>query len=269
MRIFQFFIIFLSVGCLLGFAFKDDPIKLTFLDVGYGDSILVELPNGKILLIDAGIEEAAPRIQSYLHTKKIKGIDLAVITHPHFNHFGGFVGLINSIPIKAFAINQDKRGDEGYDVLLNNIKEENIPVNELKAGHAINVGQDNILIEVLHPDYPTHSVNGNSLVLRIKYRWSEVILFSDIMNAQQEYLIEHIPRLKKADVVMLPHHGRDISDRFIEYFKRKDFVVSTGEYEKLPLDEQRLNLLDGDVYRTDQGNVVVIMTGWKTKVEYE
>ncbi len=261
--------IILLIGFVISCSLDKKPLRVTFLNVGYGDSTLIEFPGGTVALIDAGIPEAAPMIRQYLRDRGIEKIDWAIATHPHTNHFGGFLGFNDAVPIEKVAINPDKRADEGYVEWLDSLKEKGIPVRELKTGDTIDVEDDDITIDVLHPDHLKYSVNGASLVVQLKYRWFDMVLFSDVLLKEQDMLIEKYPEIKNADVITIPHHGRDISDLFIKTFRNKKFVASTGFYEPLPLDEERLSQLDGEVYRTDHGHIVVETNGWMTDIGYE
>lgn len=66
-------------------------LKVHFIDVGQGDSALVQLPSGQSVLIDAGDGGAAGKVVRYLHDQDITKIDHLIATHPHENHIGGMI----------------------------------------------------------------------------------------------------------------------------------------------------------------------------------
>ncbi len=73
-----------------------------FIDVGQGDSILIESPNGKTMLVDGGVKGAGQHIVSYLHELGVKKLDIVVATHPDADHIGGLIPVLNSIDIEQF-----------------------------------------------------------------------------------------------------------------------------------------------------------------------
>ncbi|MCX5681338.1 MAG: MBL fold metallo-hydrolase, partial [Candidatus Omnitrophica bacterium] len=96
-------------------------LNIYFIDVGYGDSILIQTPQKKTILIDAGYEQHSKKVIEFLKNRHVDQIDAAIITHPHKDHFGGFSQIIRTIPINAFFTNGDHHIEEGYQKLLNKI----------------------------------------------------------------------------------------------------------------------------------------------------
>ncbi|MBN1870223.1 MAG: MBL fold metallo-hydrolase [Candidatus Omnitrophica bacterium] len=247
-------------------------LRVHFIDVGYGDAILVELPDEGKVLIDAGDAPYAARLTEYLTDHKIKNLEMAILTHPHKNHFDGFLSVIEGRAIGKFYDNGDvHQAEEGYDRVVKGMQDKDIPMAILKEGDELCPGNKNVCFSVLHPSELTEGVNEDALVLRITYKEVTFLLTSDIQNPQQEELISRYPQLKSADVVQVPHHGGRIADNFAEFFgKGAIFIVSTGpnEYGK-PYTEE-LDKLKGKVYRTDvHGPIVLQSDGYSVKVIHE
>ncbi|MEZ5334351.1 MAG: MBL fold metallo-hydrolase [Methanolobus sp.] len=72
-----------------------------FIDVGQGDSILIQV-NGKNMLIDAGEQKAGDRVVSYLKDNDVEELDVIVATHAHADHIGGMVNVLNNFKVKRF-----------------------------------------------------------------------------------------------------------------------------------------------------------------------
>ena len=148
------------------------------------------------------------------------------------------------------------------------IRGKGIPLKTAGAGDKLEFRDPDVTIDVLHPDGLSGSVNANSLVLKLWYKDFGTVFFSDVEISQQEVILEKYPELSEAKVITAAHHGRDISDTFIEQFREKIFIVSTGPFDALPMDEGRLKQLQGEIYRTDKGDIILTTDGKNVRVKY-
>lgn len=78
-------------------------LKVHFIDVDQGDSILIQAPNGKPMLIDGGVRSAGNTIVTYIQSLSIKKLVYVVATHPDADHIGGLMAVLNTIPIGEFV----------------------------------------------------------------------------------------------------------------------------------------------------------------------
>lgn len=266
-----FFKLFLSL------AMAQEPVmNVHFVDVGYADAILIEWPGGQTMLIDAGDRAHAERLADYLRSYEIERIDTLMITHPHDNHFGGAPLLMRSWPIEKVFTNADTQREgqnrvAGYNELIGEIQAASIPVAVLKQDDRVPLDLEDAEITVLHPPAIDGSINENAIVLWLTYGETAFLLTADIQPEQQEAVLDRYPQIMSADVVLVPHHGGKISERFARAFGPETiFVVSTGEnpYGKPFADE--LNKLKGRIYRTDiHGVLVVSSDGTSLTVTHE
>ncbi|MCK5013572.1 MAG: MBL fold metallo-hydrolase [Candidatus Omnitrophica bacterium] len=251
---------------------SDGLMKMHFIDVGYGDAILIEFPDGEAALIDAGQSEHAGCLMKYLADRNIENLKTAILTHPQEDHFGGFFFLIKKKPIGELYINGDtQRAEEAYDDLIKIIEGNQIPITILKEGDELLLGGGEVRFSVLHPLELEGSVNDNVLVFWIVYKETSFLLTSDMQELDQDELLARYPQVKSANIVQVPHHGGKMTERFTGFF-RDDviFIVSTGtnEYGK-PLVEE-LDKLKGKVYRTDlHGSIELRSDGHQVKVMNE
>jgi len=245
---------------------NDDVLRLHFLDVGCGDSILIE-SSSFVVLIDAGEKKYASRLLDYLHSRSIDKLDAVIITHPHKNHFEGFLQLLEKIRIKSLFINGEQHSEAGYTGLLSAFRQKNIPIKILKAGSQIDTPANDLTIKILYPNDLSADPNGNSLVTWLRFRETYFLLTADIGNEQASWLIKNKPFIKKAHVVQIPHHGGSVSDEWTSFFEHPVFVISTGENPWGIPDEIALRKLNGPVWRTDRHGVIVIESdGRKVRV---
>ena len=77
----------------------NDALRIVFIDVGQGDSALVILPNNKTMLIDGGERDQYQVVLSSLRDHNITNIDVVVATHPHADHIGGLIGVIENVNV--------------------------------------------------------------------------------------------------------------------------------------------------------------------------
>ena len=232
-------VIFVWAGIL--FPGQQD-LKITFIDVGQGASALVEMPCGVNVLIDAGGEPAYSAdpgvigekvVLPYLRYRGIREIDLAVITHPHEDHFGGFLHLAGQIPIGWFLISPISGDSPHYLNLMGKAEAEEIPVIVGTTGQSWHCGTD-LKLEILNPPEGLirgggSELNNNSLVLLLHYKDVKVLFTGDIEDAAVLDLLSRYPELK-ADLLQIPHHGGYLPsiDKLLETVQPDLAVIQVG-----------------------------------------
>lgn len=265
---------------------SDKNLKVTFIDVGQGDSSLVELPDGKRMLIDGGgaydigFDIGRRVLAPYLWDKGIRRIDYLVVSHPHPDHIKGLFYVIKKIRIGEAWIADHSLLSDGYSEILNLLKERNIPVLALKRGDAI--FKDDYKIYILHP-YPEFypdsqrgefsEQNNCSLVLKIVYK-THSLLFTGDVEEEAEYDLIHLGDWLRADIIKVPHHGGRTSsgEGFLFYVRPSIAVVSSGRDNifRHPNHEviRRYEEFGAELYRTDRdGAVMVGLEGGRLNVK--
>jgi len=252
---------------------KGHLMKVHFIDVERGDAILIELPEGQVMLIDSGSERTKEKLVFYLKEQGIEKIDLAILTHPHYDHFGGFDALVESVPIKTFYYNGDERSvHDGYFDVMDKIKSKGLKPIVLRKGEEIFPQLKDVYIKILHPESLKGETNENAVVTWMVYKNTSFLLTSDLQFKGQDSLIEEFEEISSADVIQIPHHGGKLSDAFVGLTKDKILVVSTGEGGKGPQKpfENELAKCKGMIYRTDkEGTVVISSNGKRIKISNE
>ncbi|MGC8775987.1 MAG: ComEC/Rec2 family competence protein [Minisyncoccia bacterium] len=236
-----------------------------FLDVGQGDSGLMALKNNVLILIDAGPNSKVIQSLDKIFPKKRNYIDLAVITHPQLDHFGGFLFLLDKYDFGAFIIN-GRQGDEktknDYQALIQKIESKNIPLITLSAGDKI-IYQNN-LIEILSPDknwISSAELNDTGLVLKIKTPEFNSLFTADIDSYLENYLVSKYDL--KSNILKIAHHGSKYSSNidFISKVQPSLALIGVGKnnYGHPSLDLiNHLKNIDIPVFRTDyNGNITI------------
>lgn len=256
-------------------------IKVTFMDVGQGDSSLIEFTDGKRMLIDGGgifdkgFDIGKRVLAPYFWDKGIKRIDFIVLTHPASDHIGGLIYLIKKFRIGEVWINRDP-AIEGYQEFLKMIEEKGIPLMVVKRGDALlpegSYGKDEYNIYVLHP-YPefysgtsggkSSGQNNRSIVLKLAYKDRSFLFPGDIEKEAEDDLV-HLGKWLKADIIKVPHHGSKTSstEEFLSMVRPGIAIVSSGKDNVFNHPNQnvieRYERSGTRIYRTDRDGAVII-----------
>jgi len=237
----------------------DSKLKVHFIDVGYGDAIFIELPNQSNILIDTGSIKSSVHLIDYLLKRKITVLNTVFITHPHPDHYGGLEHLADGVKIDQIFINGDGFEDSNYSRVLDLMRDRQISLETLKRNEVIQFASD-IVMDILNPLELTSNLNGNSLVLLLTYEDVQYLFMGDVEKKEQEEIFTLFPDLKDVDCIKTPHHGRGISERFDEIFKEKTFIISVGQNKWGMPSKDDLDLLNGNIFRTDEGGTIIVST---------
>jgi len=223
-----------------------------FIDVGQADSILIQLPNGKNMLIDGGEAKNANTILQYLSSHDIKSIDYLIASHPHADHIGGLPAIINAIDVQSVYMPRVVHTTQTYENLLISIQNKGLQIDEAKTGVSI-VSLPELDISIIAPardDYRDH--NDHSAVIKLIYGETSFLFMGDAESTSESHITGDI----SADVLKVGHHGSRTSTTaaFLNRVAPSYAVISVGvnSYGH-PTDEvlSRLNDADVEVYRTD------------------
>jgi len=239
-------------------------LTVNFLDVGQGDSILVKYDN-KTMLIDAGEKDKGEVISAYLKNQDIATLDYVVATHPHSDHIGGMVDILNSFKVEHFIDSGYPYTSKTYEDMLTTIDKKNIPFETPKRGDKINFAPG-IDVQVLNSgnSYFTDDLNQNSIVLKITDGTVSFLLTGDV-GIEAENEIMKAGYNVNADILKVGHHGSRTSSSasFINAVSPAVSVIEVdagndyGHPHKETLD--RLQKVS-KVYRTDLDGTITITT---------
>jgi competence protein ComEC len=247
-------------------------LRVHFLSVGYADSILIEMPDKKNVLIDCGTAENALLINEYLRKLNIDTINVLVITHPHPNHYGSLPELLKDFRIEKIYFNNDWRhvDKDFYDVWAK-IQFKSIPEERLVKGSRIELSNRKIKLLAVSPSWYVDDANANSVSLLLTYGKTSFLFTSDIQPLQQDQIALNFPEIGKADLIQIPHHGGKISQLFKEKInkgKKKILIISTGENRFGKPETDQLDGINGTILRTDKAGTIIISSDGKN-VRYD
>ena len=210
-------------------------LACTFLSVGHGTSVVLEIPGGKTVLYDAGTSgspSAATRsVSSFLWSRGITHIDAIILSHADVDHYNGLPELVNRLSVGSFFISpvMFSQMNPALEQLARALKTNGIHPQKIHAGDLVNISPET-RIEVLHP--PAMGVSGsdnsNSIVLEITYQGRRILLPGDLEAPGLQAVLAKTPC--KYDLVMAPHHGSLHSEphAFAAWSQPDWVVVSSG-----------------------------------------
>jgi competence protein ComEC len=192
----------------------DPALRVTFLDVGQGDAILVEGPRGFVALVDGGgsvdgrFDPGERVIIPVLRRKTIGRLDLVVLSHPHPDHLNGLLAVLKAFPVAALWTSGDRGGNPTYDQLLALARSRGTTV-QMPSRLDLN----GLVVEPRGPWLddrigvgPGLEVNDASLVLQLRFAGRSVLLTGDVEEQGEAELLGRSEGLS-ADILKVPHHG--------------------------------------------------------------
>jgi competence protein ComEC len=254
-------------------------LRLTFIDVGQGDAILIEFPEGKRMLMDGGglyedrFDIGKNVIAPFLWKKKIRRIDTLALTHPDPDHLKGLNFIASHFSIGQFWDNGFQTNSEPYLQLKKTLDERKIKTQSLNE-ESIPQSINGVEISILNPpvwDARERTVqnpldfNNSSMVMRLRFKNISVLLAADIGKEVEDRIVRKGCPLR-ADILKIPHHGSFTSSSllFLERVKPAYAVLSVGKRNigRLPHPEviRRYEQLGTSILRTDQHGAVTVIT---------
>ncbi len=250
-------------------------LKVTVIDVWQGDCILLELPNGRKALIDAGEGGTglnsfdAPRIDILPYMKRNNitrtNIQFFLFTHPHSDHIGGAAQILKKFSFKRIYDSGMNYATSTYINLLKDIKKQGLPYIVPKIGDALD-WDPKVKITVLNSGSKTEkNANNNSIVLHIVYSNFSILLTGDAEKKIEYQMIKSGYRLDST-ILKACHHGSSTSssEAFLFAVHPKDILISVGLNNKFGLPAQAVidlfYSIGASVWRTDRDGDIQIIT---------
>jgi len=256
----------------------DGKLHVHFLDVGQGDAIFIECPNGQQILVDGGpspsvlLSHLGRRMPFWDHS-----LDLVILTHPEVDHVGGLVDVLERYDVGLVLDSGQECTSGTCEAWRALIEEKAIPYLRAESEMRLELGQG-VLLDILHPPAQlmtntSSDINNNSVVLHLRYGQFSALLTGDVMEEAESVLLASGQSLDSL-VLKVPHHGGDTSltTPFLEAVGPELAVISVGadnrfgHPDKVTLEK----LEDIPTYRTDQqGSLEVVTDGERYWVHTE
>jgi competence protein ComEC len=207
-------------------------LQVHFLDVGQGDSALIETPSGAQVLIDGGADGNVLRELSQVMDFGDKTIDMVVGTHPDKDHIGGLIDVLKLYEVKTI-LTTENAGETATAKTYSKLKTaEGAEIINARRGQEFALDASTTL-RVIFPDSDPSDMetNTSSIVLQLVYGDSEFLFMGDSPKSIEEYLVliegEHL----QSDVLKIGHHGSrtSTSELFLDEVQPQFAVISAGK----------------------------------------
>jgi competence protein ComEC len=262
-------------------------LEVTAIDVGQGDSIFIAGPDGSTMLLDAGgpvgaVTEAAEAtshfdvgeevVSSYLWSRRIRRLDVLALSHAHSDHMGGMPAVMRNFRPRELWVSIDPNSD-AYRALLAEARDLGVTVRHFYAGDQLPWGgaQVNILAPEAGYSNPREPVNNDSLVMRMQFGKSSVLLEGDAETPSEREMLAD-GRVAPATLLKIGHHGSRTSttQAFLDAVAPTDAIVSVGRgntfghprYEVI----ERIAEARSKLYRTDEFGLTTFLLGRDGKI---
>lgn len=212
---------------------KDGLLKIYFLNVGQGDAVFIESPNGNQVLIDGGpdnsvLSELGKVMPFYDHD-----IDVVVASHPHSDHISGLISVLDRYKVDTIIEAKEEYDSPQFKAWQNAVQNEKAKEIEAIAGTIINLGNE-VILTLIHPfesvaGTATAKPHNDVVAAMLEYRSFRLLLTGDMEKKVEENLVEAGIDIE-ADVLKVGHHGSKTSstDIFLEAVQPQIGVIQVG-----------------------------------------
>ncbi|MFC1850377.1 ComEC/Rec2 family competence protein [candidate division CSSED10-310 bacterium] len=261
-------------------------LKVVFFDVHQGDAVLISTSSNKHFLIDGGqgaskyasFDAGTQVIIPYLKKHKIKKLDQVIMTHPHADHVGGLVSLLEQIPVTEVIDPAMSYGSSLYKRFLLLIESKGIQWTEARDGHLFN-WDDDVTAQVMGPkelfEGTRSDANNNSVVIKVMYKATSFLFTGDAESESELDLLDYRANLR-ANVLKVPHHGGEFSstEEFVRMVRPMIAVISCGRNNKFGHPHadtlEKYRRIGAKIVRTDLcGTITMLSDGQRISISTE
>lgn len=244
---------------------------ISFLDIGQGDAIFIQAPNGKQMLIDGGPDKIVLRELGKVLPSFDRSIDMIVVTNPDKDHIGGFIPVMSRYDVDYIVEPGTISPSDTYKTVENLSKDNGLEKIVARRGMDIILDKEkNVYLHILFPDRDVEKLatNDGSIIAKLVYGNTSVLLEGDAPQNIEKYLLYLNQGELDSDILKVGHHGSRTSTN-------KDYVLASspnyavislggdntyGHPHKETLDT--LNGLNVPILRTDlEGRISFVSDG--------
>ncbi len=264
----------------------DPRLRITVLDVGQADAIVIQTPRGHTLLVDAGgrlergaqgDDSSAERVGErvvvpFLLRDGIHAVDALLISHPHGDHAGGVAPTLRRLRVDELADSGQLYDGHAYRDAIATARASGVPIVLPRAGMEWRT-DDGVVLHFIGPSMPfiggRNAINSNSIAFILTYHHFRMLFTGDAgSESEARFLTEGIDL--HADVLKVGHHGSAYgsSPQFVAAVAPRYAIVSVGRHNLFghpaPSTLDTLRRFGATIYRTDENGAVSITTGGST-----
>ncbi len=253
---------------------KDSETRIHLINVGQGDSILIENNNFNIL-IDSGPNSAKDTLISYLKKYKIKKLDYLIASHPHEDHIGSMDDIVNNFYIEEFIMPKVLSTDKNFSNLVNALKSKGLTIRNINDDLKIQLSEDNYIDFLWTGDISDDNLNNHSIVIKYINK-NTSFLFTGDMEEEVENILLASKKSLESTVLKVAHHGSKTSSSkgFLSKVNPRIAVISCGMGNDFGHPHKNtlkaLENLNSKILRTDiNGNIIIKTNNDKLMISTE
>ncbi|SER04820.1 Metal-dependent hydrolase, beta-lactamase superfamily II [Virgibacillus subterraneus] len=179
-----------------------------FIDVGQGDSILIQTPSDKNILIDGGPPEAGKKVVGFLEDHNVEKIDLLIATHPDIDHIGGLTHVMKSFEVDRIIDSGKLYSTKTYAKYISQILKQRIPIEIAKQNALIQIDPF-FKVRILNTHTGNKDNNDSSIALKISFKEIDFLLMGDVEKEQEKKLSKKYNL--QSEIIKVAHHGSNTS----------------------------------------------------------
>lgn len=243
-----------------------------------GDAIYIETPDGNNMLIDSGIESTGATLNQFLNQLNVSRLDIAVATHPHHDHIGGYLTIFQTKEVGQVMMPKVTNQTDTYREFMQVIDEKQIPVKYMEEGNQFDFGEHGF-VEILNPPKGTNQgqglngastkdINNYCMVMKIHYGERSFLFTCDIyMEAEQTLTQKFMERLD-SDMMHAPHHGNSTSSSvsFVRAVTPQVTVISSYKLNSIKVMSTYQNAGSKVVMTGKHGHIMILSDGESIQV---
>lgn len=246
--------------------FSKNQLAVHYVYVGQGDGIAINLPNNKILLIDAGPSSSASKLKKYINSNVLSGfsgkkIDYLLLTHADADHVGGALNLLKSFDVGFVFLPKVDKDTQTYNEIVEYLNNKNI-----KNSTDYEQLEEEDIIDVFTLNETFKETNDNCPIIKITYCGYSFLFTGDIPSYVEQKFVAAFKTDLDSDVLKVAHHGSATSscNEFINAVSPAYAVISCGidnqHHHPDTNTEKRLTNAGATVLRTDVlGNIMFVL----------
>lgn len=244
-------------------------LRIAFLDVGQGDAIFIQAPNGKQILVDGGPKDVVIKALKEVMPFNDTSIDMLVITNPDADHISGFSPILDSYGVSSVLEPGTRSTTPTYKDLISKIKKKQIPIlTAYKDMKVVLDPKEDIYLDVLFPDQKVRGWESNdgSIVMRLVYGQTSVMLSGDATELTEKIISVTTDKERlQSSILKLGHHGSktSTSESWIEAVLPSTAIVSVSLHNTYGHPHEEV------MKRLEEKNIEVIQTGIEGSIIYE
>ncbi len=207
-------------------------LTVTFLDIGQGDAILIETPDGVQLLIDGGPDGTVLRRLATELPWFDRTLDIVLGTHPDKDHIGGLVDVLKRFKVGQIITTENTGETMVASTFQKGLAQEGATLTMARAGQVYTLGASTTLTIFAPANNPAMlESNTASIVAKLSYGEIDFMLTGDAPSSIEDYLVKTYGDALSSEVLKLGHHGSktSTSELFLDTVKPQYAVASVGK----------------------------------------